>query len=221
MKKNEIYEGTVIALKFPNKGMVEVRGETELVLVKNTIPGQRVRFQLKKAGKRRVGNLIEVVTPSACENQTPPCPHFHDCGGCAYQTMNYENQKSLKLEQVQTLLRNVDSGFPLEECVASPRVWEYRNKMEFSFGDEIKDGPLTLGLHKRGSFYDIVPVTDCRIVDSDIRKIVAATMEFFREKNIPFYHKMRHEGALRHLLVNFVTACYRYRSLAVMPVSYI
>ncbi len=201
MKKNEIYEGTVIALKFPNKGMVEVKGETEPVLVKNTIPGQQVRFQLKKAGKRRMGNLIEVLTPSACENQTPPCPHFHDCGGCAYQTMDYVNQKNLKFEQVRTLLQRVDSNFPLEECVASPRVWEYRNKMEFSFGDEVKDGPLTLGLHKRGSFYDIVPVTDCQIVDSDIRKIVAATMEFFREKNIPFYHKMRHEGVLRHLLV--------------------
>ena len=36
---------------------------------------------------------------------------------------------------------------------------EYRNKMEFSFGDEYKDGPLALGMHKRGSFHDIVNVT--------------------------------------------------------------
>ena len=55
--------------------------------------------------------------------------------------------------------------FPLDECVESPRIWEYRNKMEFSFGDEVKDGPLTLGLHKRGSFYDIVSVPECQIID--------------------------------------------------------
>lgn len=202
MKKNEIYEGTVVNLKFPNKGLVQVEGEEIPVLVKNTIPGQRVRFQLKKARKQKPeGNLLEVLTCSERENQTPPCPHFADCGGCAYQTMDYEKQTALKLEQVQNLLRQVYPDFPLEECLSSPRIWQYRNKMEFSFGDEVKDGPLTLGLHKRGSFYDIVPVPSCQIVDEDIQKILAATMTFFRERNTPFYHKMRHEGVLRHLLV--------------------
>lgn len=202
MKKNEIYEGKVVALKFPNKGMVQVEGEDVFVLVKNTIPGQRVRFQLKKARKQKPeGNLLDVLERSERENQTPPCPHFADCGGCAYQTMDYEQQTKLKLEQVQHLLRQVYPEFPLEECLSSPRIWQYRNKMEFSFGDEVKDGPLTLGLHKRGSFYDIVPVTSCQIVDEDIQKVLAATLSFFRERNTSFYHKMRHEGVLRHLLV--------------------
>ena len=202
MKKNECYEGEVTALRFPNKGMVSVDGEELPVLVKNTLPGQRVRFRLKKAGKnRREGNLLEVLTASGMENQTPPCPHFAGCGGCSYQTMDYENQKKLKLSQVQRLLTDVYPSFPLEDCLASPGQWEYRNKMEFSFGDEVKDGPLTLGLHKRGSFYDILSVPECRIVDGDLRKILQATQGFFRKKNLPFYHKMRHEGILRHLLV--------------------
>lgn len=202
MKKNEFYEGMVTALKFPNKGLVQVEGEVVPVLVKNTLPGQKVRFQLKRVRKSKLeGTLTEVVKRSSMENAIPPCPHFSDCGGCAYQTMDYENQKNLKLEQVQTLLRRVYPDFPLEECLSSPRRWEYRNKMEFSFGDEIKDGPLALGLHKRGSFYDIVPVPECQIIDSDLRKILAATLNFFQEKRISFYHKMRHEGVLRHLLV--------------------
>lgn len=202
MKKNEYYEGTVMDLKFPNKGLVQVEGEEIPVLVKNTLPGQKVRFQLKKARKSKPeGNLTEVIERAPMENAIPPCPHFTDCGGCSYQTMDYENQKSLKLDQVQTLLRNVYPDFPLEECLSSPREWNYRNKMEFSFGDEAKDGPLTLGLHKRGSFYDIVPVPACQIVDSDLQKILAATLNFFQEKKISFYHKMRHEGVLRHLLV--------------------
>ena len=44
--------------------------------------------------------------------------------------------------------------------------------MEYTFGDEVKDGPLALGMHKRGSFYDIVTVDECRIVDDDYRKIL-------------------------------------------------
>ena len=202
MKKNECYEGIVTSLKFPNKGMVQVPGEECLVQVKNTLPGQKIRFQLKKARKAKPeGNLLEVLENSEIENTTPPCPHFENCGGCSYQTMDYENQKQLKLSQVRALLCHVYPDFPLGECLSSPREWEYRNKMEFSFGDEVKDGPLTLGLHKRGSFYDIVPVPQCQIIDTDLQKILAATLNFFQGKDIPFYHKMRHEGVLRHLLV--------------------
>ena len=207
MKKNEFYEGMVTSLKFPNKGIVYVEDEDAYVQVKNTLPGQRVRFQLKKVKKKRPeGNLTEVLVPSEIERAVPPCPHFSECGGCAYQTLPYEEQKKLKLTQVKALLDAVYPDFPLDECVESPRIWEYRNKMEFSFGDEVKDGPLTLGLHKRGSFYDIVSVPDCQIIDEDLRKVLKTTQDFFRNaklggKSIDFYHKMRHEGVLRHLLV--------------------
>ena len=78
---------------------------------------------------------------------------------------------------------------------------EYRNKMEFSFGDSFKDGPLCLGMHKRGSFHDIVTVSGCKIVDQDYSDILGATLEFFQRKGILYYHKMRHMGYLRHLLV--------------------
>lgn len=207
MKKNEFYEGMVTSLKFPNKGIVYVEDEDAYVQVKNTLPGQRVRFQLKKVKKKRPeGNLTEVLVPSEIERAVPPCPHFSECGGCAYQTLPYEEQKKLKLNQVKALLDAVYPDFPLDECVESPRIWEYRNKMEFSFGDEVKDGPLTLGLHKRGSFYDIVSVPDCQIIDEDLRKVLKTTQDFFRNaklggKSIDFYHKMRYEGVLRHLLV--------------------
>ncbi len=83
----------------------------------------------------------------------------------------------------------------------SPLQFGYRNKMEFTFGDEYKDGPVALGMHKKGSFYDIVPVTGCRIVDEDYCKILGEVMEFVREKQLRFYHRLRHEGYLRHLLV--------------------
>lgn len=202
MKKNEKYEGEVLRLKFPNKGIVKVEGEEETVQVKNTLPGQRISFQLtKNRASKKEGRLLEVLEKSELETEIPPCPHFEYCGGCAYQMMDYEAQKDLKLEQVKALFEHVCPEFPLEACIASPAVWEYRNKMEFSFGDEEKGGALTLGLHKRNSFYDIVPVEKCRIVTEDIRRILTVTMEYFRKKGTAFFHKISHEGYLRHLLV--------------------
>ena len=91
--------------------------------------------------------------------------------------------------------------YVFEAIKGSPRKYEYRNKMEFSFGDAYKDGPLALGMHKKGSFYDIVTVDGCQIVDEDFRKILSGTLAYFQEQGLPYYHKMRHEGYLRHLLV--------------------
>ena len=83
----------------------------------------------------------------------------------------------------------------------SPEVYGYRNKMEFSFGDSFKDGPLALGMHKRGSFYDIVNADSCVIVDGDYRKILTAVRTYWEEKGASFFHRLRHTGYLRHLLV--------------------
>ena len=58
--------------------------------------------------------------------------------------------------------------------------------MEFSFGDSEKDGPLALGMHKRGSFYDIVSVKHCQIVDEDYRKILAQE-RLLREDALPLF----------------------------------
>lgn len=101
----------------------------------------------------------------------------------------------------------VQSYFSWEDCFgwegikASPLREGYRNKMEYSFGDEYKDGPLALGMHKKGGFYDIVTVDKCTIVHEDYNKIIRAVASFYREKGIPFYKKMQHVGVLRHLVV--------------------
>ena len=73
--------------------------------------------------------------------------------------------------------------------------------MEFTFGNSEKDGPLTLGLHKKGSFYDIINVNDCQLMDDDFRKILDLSVNYFTDKNLPFYHKITHEGYLRNLVI--------------------
>ena len=77
--------------------------------------------------------------------------------------------------------------------------------MEFSFGDEYKDGPLALGMHKKNSFHDIVTVNKCRIVDEDYRKVMDCVLKHCSERELPFYKKLKHEGYLRHLLVRRTT----------------
>uniref|UniRef100_UPI004029172A 23S rRNA (uracil(1939)-C(5))-methyltransferase RlmD n=1 Tax=Eshraghiella crossota TaxID=45851 RepID=UPI004029172A len=95
----------------------------------------------------------------------------------------------------------VCSDYEFLGITGSPVTTAYRNKMEFTFGDEFKDGPLSLGLHKKNSFYDILTVTGCRNIDEDYSKILKITVDYFNEKKLPFYHKMTHKGYLRNLLV--------------------
>lgn len=201
MKKGTIYEGTVSCVKFPNKGTVSVEGEECEIIVKHVIPGQKVRVSVNKVRKGKAeGRLLEVLKPS--ENEIPSsCPHFGQCGGCAYQNLPYEKQLELKEKQVKELLQKRIPNEVFEGIKESPVKEAYRNKMEFTFGDEYKDGPLALGMHKRGSFHDIVTVSNCQIVDEDFRNILICTRDYFEKKKIPFYHRMRHEGYLRHLLV--------------------
>lgn len=202
MKKGQMCEGIVEKIKFPNKGIVKV--EDSEVTVKNTIPGQKVSFVINKKRKGKAeGRLLEILEKSELENAEANCPHYGVCGGCNYQTLPYEEQLKLKAGQVLELMKAVvpNAEDIFEGIRKSPQQFGYRNKMEYTFGDEVKDGPLALGMHKRGSFYDIVTVDECRIVDDDYRKILDATLAYFRAQDIPFYHRMRHEGYLRHLLV--------------------
>lgn len=200
MKKGEIYTGTVKKVAFPNRGMVEIEGET--VIVKNALPGQTVEFAVnKKRGGRCEGRLLKVVERSPLETAEDCCPHFGLCGGCVYQSLPYGEQLRIKERQVRDLLGEMCPDSRFDGIKASPLTAGYRNKMEFSFGDEEKGGPLALGLHKRGSFHDIVNVDGCRIVHPDFTEILRTTREYFAEKGIGFYRKLQHTGYLRHLLI--------------------
>ncbi|MEZ3486796.1 MAG: 23S rRNA (uracil(1939)-C(5))-methyltransferase RlmD, partial [Lachnospiraceae bacterium] len=202
MKKGEVYEGVIEAVDFPNKGKIFLPDEDRSVVVKNGIPGQKIRFSVNKIRKGRAeGRILEVLEASPLEIDSP-CPHFGRCGGCTYQNLPYEEQVRLKDAQIRAMMDEaVDGEYIWDGIRSSPLKEGYRNKMEFSFGDEYKDGPLALGMHKRGSFHDIVNVGHCRIVDEDYRQILVCTLEYAKETGLPYYHRMRHTGYFRHLLV--------------------
>ena len=203
MKKGEIYEGIIEKVDFPNKGYVNIDGEK--VIVKNGIPGQKVRFMInKKRSGRAEGRLLEVLEKSPLEVREPVCKNFPACGGCMYQTMSYEEQLKMKETQVKGLLQEAvgsDTDLHWEGIHGSPIEFGYRNKMEFSFGDEYKDGPLSLGLHKKGSTYDVLTASDCKLVHPDMTAILSSVLDFFTELGAVHYKKMQHTGYLRHLLL--------------------
>lgn len=202
MRKGDIYEGIVEKIEFPNKGILHIDGER--VVIKNAIPGQKIQCVITKRRKgKSEARTLEILEHSPAERPEEACPHFGICGGCIYQSLPYEEQLKIKKEQVKSLLDSVveDGTYEFQGIKASPTSSGYRNKMEFSFGDEVKDGPLALGMHKRGSFYDIVTTPECRIVHPDFCRILVATKEYFEELGIAFYKKLQHQGYLRHLLV--------------------
>lgn len=201
MKKGQLIEGIVEKVEFPNKGILSI--EDKKVIVKFALPGQKVTAVINKLRKGKAeARLVEVLEQSPIEIKSQ-CIHFGICGGCLYQNLSYENQLRLKEQQVKEILDQAMEGksYEFQGIKGSPEAYGYRNKMEFSFGDAYKDGPLSLGMHKRGGFYDIISVPHCQIVDEDYRQILTCVLEYFTERNTPFYHKMRHQGYLRHLLV--------------------
>jgi len=204
MKKGQVAKGRVTEVKFPDKAVVECQDGTRCI-VRGGLPGQVISFMVTKGRENGAkGRMLEVLEPGRDEVESQ-CPHFGQCGGCSYQNLSYEAQLALKEAQVGALLAPVlerqEGDCIVEPIRRSPAPYGYRNKMEFSFGDSVKGGPLELGLHKRGSFYDIITVSDCQIVDGDFREIRKEVLAFFRGQQVSFYHRLRHTGYLRHLLV--------------------
>ena len=269
MKKGDLLEGLVTRVDYPGKGVVET--PEGICIVKNVLPGQRIRLRVSKKRRGKAEGTLQEVLEKAPSERNAPCPHFGSCGGCMYLNLPFEEELALKKKQVERLLQGAMSeasqlsGIPEEELdvsrwfegiLPSPQEYEYRNKMEYTFGDEYKDGPLALGMHRRGGFYDIVTVDGCRIADPDFSLILRTTLDYFRDTSfaddaspespspetappgtvsekteyksmdscaspsekkkedpaetaavngkssrLPFYHRLRHTGYLRHLLV--------------------
>ena len=187
-------------VRFPNLSRGSFEGKK--YEFKGGILGQTV--EIKARGRRsKKAKLLNVIERSSLEKGSP-CPHFEKCGGCSYQTLTYEDELKYKKDLIEKLFK--EHGIERElEIIASPVHKFYRNKMEYTFGDEYKDGPLALGLHVKNRFHEIVNTTDCNIVDGDFNKIRSQVRNYFESLGEAHYNRMRHEGFLRHLLIRKAT----------------
>lgn len=200
MRKGNEYEFDIEKTQFPGTGIAELEGLK--VFIKNSVPGQKVRARVTKKRKEYAEAKILEVIENVDNAVDPLCPHFNACGGCTTQFLPYENQLELKSQQVLELLSGAGiEGFEFLGIERSPEEFEYRNKMEFSFGDLEKGGELTLGMHMKGRSFSIVNVDQCKIVDEDFRKVLDTVIGYFRQKELTYYKVMKREGYLRNLVI--------------------
>jgi len=198
-RKNRLIEFRIERLEFPNKGIGEFEGKA--IRIKGGLPGQKITARVSRRRKDYwEAKPVEVIERSPLETQNG-CAHIGICGGCSYQALSYEDELKLKHSQVQDLFYKEGLGIKLEEIEPSPIVSGYRNKMEYTFGDEIKDGPLALGLHMKNRFYEVVNTNDCNIVHKDFTIIREAVRNHFDSLGVSFYNKRNHDGVLRHLVI--------------------
>lgn len=204
MKKNEIYPLLIERMETLQEGVGTIDGKP--VYVKGAIPGQTVEVRISQNRQAYgVGKPLRVITPSPLETSSF-CPHYGVCGGCSLQTLPYEAQLKFKSDWIQGLLKtylpeDVFEKMMFTGVLSSPKSFAYRNKMEFTFGNEIKGGETNLGLHRKGQFGSVVTTDQCKICDPDFTAILDATLKLFKERGVPHYSKFSHEGVLRHLVV--------------------
>jgi len=200
VKKKDIIEFEVDKMEFGGTS-VSMYGNREIHM-KGGITGQKVKAAVKRtrSGKADV-KMLELLEKSPIET-ADTCKHFGECGGCSILSVPYEKQLEIKEKQVMDLFLNQNLfGFQFQGIQGSPQCTQYRNKMEYTFGDEMKDGPLTLGLHKKGRHIDIMTVDGCFLVDNDFIQILTTTVDYFNEKELPYYRTVSHKGYLRNLVV--------------------
>lgn len=200
MKRGSQLTLKINSLEFPSTGISECEGKK--IYVKGAFPGQRVKATVKKKRDTYAeAKLVEVL--ERAEYEIPaPCPHFGLCGGCSSQNLTYEKQLEFLSDEICELFDSKDLPMGMYLGVKeSKNCWEYRNKMEFTFGDLEKGGELTLGMHMKGKSFGVLTVDNCMIVDEDFRTVLKTTVEYFRKTGLPYYRVMKREGYLRHLVI--------------------
>ncbi len=200
MRIGDEIELEIVDTEFPGFGIGYYKEKK--IYVKNGLPSETMRCRISKKKKGHIeAKTLELIKESSCR-KAADCPHFGICGGCTHQMLSYEDQLEIKKSQVLKLLTEGGiEGFDFLGIEGSPEEYEYRNKMEFTFGDFEKGGELTLGMHIKEKSFGIVTVDQCMLVDSDFRTILDVVLKYFREKALTYYRIMSRIGYLRNLVL--------------------
>lgn len=204
MKRGSQITVKIEKIEFPSMGVGDFEGKR--IYVKGAFPGQTVKATVKKNREQYAeAKLVEVLERAQYEIEAP-CPHFGVCGGCSSQNLNYDKQLEFLSDEICELFDEKDLPMGMYLGVkGSQNTWEYRNKMEFTFGDMEKGGELTLGMHMKGKSFGVLTVDKCMIIDEDFRTVLSTTVDYFKKQSLPYYRVMRREGYLRHLVIRKAT----------------
>ena len=201
VKRDALLELTVQSLALGGSGVA--RAGDLVVFIPGAYPGERVHARiLKRRSSWAEARLVDVIEPSP-DRRVAPCLHFGvECGGCRSQDYDYPAQVGAKTRQVTETLARLGGlrEVPVAECVPSPEIYRYRNKMEFSFHPG-EGGVPVLGLRRKDRFDESFDVGDCKIASPLTNRIVAETRSFARAAGWTAYHSRFHTGLVRFLTV--------------------
>ncbi|HEY6072561.1 MAG TPA: TRAM domain-containing protein, partial [Anaerolineales bacterium] len=144
----------------------------QAVFVPFGLPGERVRVRLLNPNGRPLrAALVEVLEPSL-DRVEPRCIHFGACGGCHYQHMSHAAQQSARREILRDQFRRIGriESPPVQETVASPEPWNYRNHIQFHLA---VDGHLGYVPHPAGPAADVavLPITECHLPETPLNEL--------------------------------------------------
>ena len=212
VKKGDELELTIESLAYGGKGVARV--DDFVIFVKNTIPGQKVRALLYRK-KKGFGEArpLEVLSESK-HAVDPRCNHFLTCGGCKVQQLDYDEQVEQKRQQVENIFRRQAGieDFEIDGVVPADQVFNYRNKMEFTFSNNrwvLNDEPenaerdFALGMHIPKRWDKILNIDECHIQPQLGNEIINKVRSLAKELNLKPYDQKTHNGFLRYLLMRF------------------
>ena len=187
-----------------------------VVFVPFVVPGDVVDLEVyrkKKNFAQAKAVKFHKYSPLRVE---PMCEHFTVCGGCKWQTMNYESQVFYKQKQVRDNLERiakVDCSGMLP-ILPSEKTSEYRNKLEFTFStkawvehyDRTQASQGALGFHVPGFFDKVLDINHCDLQREPSDAIRNRLREYCTEHALPYYDIRQHEGLMRNVIIRTSTS---------------
>lgn len=194
--KNQTINVLCEKIVFPGRSLCRCQDGIAL-FTEGLLPDEKADVLVIKDKKSFREGILKKITKPSCKRIEPKCSSFGRCGGCTFQNTDYENQADLKQFYIEELLKPFE--VKVEKVLKSPVVWNYRNKMEFSFFNV--ENKTELGLHCKGSFNRYISVPPCYIADEDFIKAAEIVKKFANEMGLPAYNNRAHEGFFRHLVL--------------------
>ena len=212
IRKGDTIELTVEKVVYGGRGLAHLNNVA--IFAANTVPGDRVSAKVVRVKKNFAeARILEVIEDSP-HRIIAPCAYSDYCGGCTWQCIEYKKQLEYKHTLVMELLNHIGkvTDFKMNPPLASPQIFEYRNKMEFSFSDKrwllpeekdkkMDDKNFVLGFHVPGTFDKIIDIDGCLLQKEEGNEILREVKRFVKDSGIPAYGLKTNQGFWRYLML--------------------
>lgn len=200
VRRGESFEAEIETLAYGGRGIA--RRDGYVVFVNGGLPGDRVRAEATKSKRNYAeANMTELLSPSPDRLPDVDIHQGEACPGAPWQALEYERQISFKEEHVRDALSRIGhlDGINLDPMIPALEKWRYRNKVEYSFGEQ--DGELMLGFRPRGRWDQVLDIEDCHLSSEATNQARNDVVEWAREEGLTAYDPHDHRGVLRNLVV--------------------